>query len=352
MKIIEIKVPELGESITEATIAKWLKKKGDSVEKDEVLLELETDKVSQEIYALERGLLAEIFFQEGQDVKIGETLAHIQCSKEKKVKVNEIQKKNTDNNEPIFEVIVPSLGESITDATIGKWMKSLGQKVIKGEPLVEIETDKVTQELYAENNGVLQEILFAEEEEVKIGEIIAKIKVTDLFNDAKKNNMKIENQIITEEKKKSNFIDNQLDPTSIKRSGIGNKISLLDLKEFSNDFNFSPAAKKIIREKNLDVNKINISNNSNRITKSDILDNNLENTSFKHINDIPSNDTKKPLSKLRKSIASRLKEAQNTAAMLTTFNEIDMSKIIEIRKNYHLIVNNSFYSIRCTSDTY
>ena len=78
MKRVDILVPSLGESITEATISKWFKKKGDNVLKDEVILELETDKVSQEIYALENGSLIEIFFQEGEDVKIGDTLASIE----------------------------------------------------------------------------------------------------------------------------------------------------------------------------------------------------------------------------------------------------------------------------------
>ena len=78
MTKIEIKVPALGESITEATVAKWFKKKGDDVEKEEVLLELETDKVSQEIYALDKGILIDVMFDEGSDVKIGDTLGFIQ----------------------------------------------------------------------------------------------------------------------------------------------------------------------------------------------------------------------------------------------------------------------------------
>ena len=76
-----------------------------------------------------------------------------------------IENKNNNNKNSIKEVIVPSLGESITEAVIGKWIKSVGQEVAKGEPLVEIETDKVTQELYAEDNGVIKECLYQEQEE-------------------------------------------------------------------------------------------------------------------------------------------------------------------------------------------
>ena len=90
------------------------------------------------------------------------------------------------NKKSVSEVIVPSLGESITEATIGKWMKSLGQEVFKGEPLVEIETDKVTQELYAEDNGIIKELLFKEQEEVKIGEMIAILELKDTLVNSKK----------------------------------------------------------------------------------------------------------------------------------------------------------------------
>ncbi len=96
MKRVDILVPSLGESITEATISKWFKKKGDNVLKDEVILELETDKVSQEIYALENGSLIEIFFQEGEDVKIGDTLASIET-------LNKPELKNEEKNQTKFK---------------------------------------------------------------------------------------------------------------------------------------------------------------------------------------------------------------------------------------------------------
>ena len=165
MKKIEIRVPALGESITEATVAKWFIKKGELIKKDAVLLELETDKVSQEIYASESGVLEDIFFQEGEDVNIGDTLGVIDATTNEEAadKDQEKEKKieNKNNKNSIKEVIVPSLGESITEAVIGKWIKSVGQEVVKGEPLVEIETDKVTQELYAEDNGVIQNAFFS-----------------------------------------------------------------------------------------------------------------------------------------------------------------------------------------------
>ena len=169
-----------------------------------------------------------------------------------------IENKNNNNKNSIKEVIVPSLGESITEAVIGKWIKSVGQEVAKGEPLVEIETDKVTQELYAEDNGVIKECLYQEQEEVKIGEIIARIELKSDLENLKKvasTESKEEkgssaiNQIAKEEKLKPEILNSDLDPTAVKRTGIGNKVTLLDLVEFSNDLSFSPSAKKQLEKK-------------------------------------------------------------------------------------------------------
>ena len=351
MKKIEIQVPALGESITEATVAKWFIKKGEHIKKDAVILELETDKVSQEIYASESGILENIFFQEGEDVNIGDTLGVIDPTSEEATDTDQekekiIENKNNNNKNSIKEVIVPSLGESITEAVIGKWIKSVGQEVAKGEPLVEIETDKVTQELYAEDNGVIKECLYQEQEEVKIGEIIARIELKSDLENLKKvasTESKEEkgasaiDQIAKEEKLKPEILNSDLDPTAVKRTGIGNKVTLLDLVEFSNDLSFSPSAKKTIREKSKNIHNTISLQNSNIITQSDALNNiqalgKSENAILNEQSE--KTDVEKPLSKLRQSIASRLKQAQNTAAMLTTFNEIDMFKIISIRNKY------------------
>ena len=175
MSNLDVTVPSLGESITEAVIAKWLKKEGEIVNKDEVIAELETDKVTQEIYSPKTGIIKKIFFQEGEEVKIGETIVNIEEKNISEQLIEEIEVKNSNVSGEQNKIIVPSLGESISEALISKWMKSAGENVKKGEPIVELETDKVTQELYAESSGVLKEILFNEQEEVKIGETIGVI---------------------------------------------------------------------------------------------------------------------------------------------------------------------------------
>ena len=140
MSKIEIKVPALGESITEATVSKWIKQEGDNIKKDEAILELETDKVTQEIYAASSGVLEKIFFKEGEDVKIGDILADIGVN-DSKVESTKHEKflKSKDLEEKEVNIKVPSLGESITEAVISKWLKKEEMVVKKGEPIVEIE---------------------------------------------------------------------------------------------------------------------------------------------------------------------------------------------------------------------
>ncbi len=328
MSNIEIKVPSLGESITEATIAKWLKTEGEVVEKDQVIVELETDKVTQEIYAPLKCTISKIFFQENQDVKVGEIIAKVE-SIDEITETKEVNN-NINNSNQEANIYVPSLGESITEATIGKWIKNEGDKIKKGEPIVEIETDKVTQELYAENQGILKKIFFKVQEEVKIGEIIGVIEVNRAIQKKDEDILKVE---VEQPEENIHF---SLDPSTVKRSGKHNKINMNDLKEFIGDVSLSPSARRYINENEIDISNQAKLNTTGRLTKSDLIGSisNFSNNSLKEVQPKKLNDEIKPFSKLRQSISKRLKEAQNTAAMLTTFNEIDMKTVIQLRKKY------------------
>ena len=340
MSYIEIKVPALGESITEATIAKWLKSEGEVVEKDEVIVELETDKVTQEIYAPSKGSITEILFQEDQDVKVGQIIAKIESLEETKKSNQDVSglnqtkesNQNLNSSSEEFKIIIPALGESITEATIGKWIKNEGDNVNKGEPVVEIETDKVTQELYAEKQGKLKKIFFKDEEDVKIGETIGIIEIGQLAQ----KKIEISPNIEIEKKEIKKTID--LDPSTIKRSGRDNKININDLKEFIGDVSFSPSARRYINENDIEFSNYTELTNTGRLAKADFIENkSTNNISDKtSIEELPKklSDEIRPLSKVRQSIAKRLKTAQNTAAMLTTFNEIDMQNVMQLRKKY------------------
>ena len=339
MSNLDVTVPSLGESITEAVIAKWLKKEGEIVNKDEVIAELETDKVTQEIYSPKTGIIKKIFFQEGEEVKIGETIVNIEEKNIDEQKIEEKEVKNSNVSREQNKIIVPSLGESISEALISKWMKSAGENVKKGEPIVELETDKVTQELYAESSGVLKEILFNEQEEVKIGETIGIIDLIEHeTEDSNDGSDLVNTNEPTKDIKEETENEKYLDPTKIKRTSLNNKIGVNDLREFIQDVSLSPSARKFINESKNEINNLNTIATNGRVTKESFSNLKLEPglNAFSANENILSNstDVSKPLSKMRQSIAHRLKEAQNTAAMLTTFNEIDMGNVISLRAKY------------------
>ena len=209
------------------------------------------------------------------------------------------------------ELIVPTLGESITEATVSKWLKKIGEPFEIDEPLVEIETDKITVEVPAPSAGVLSKIKVKEGKDVSIGGvlgIISESKGTTPPKEKKQSQTKVVKEDTTKTKPDPNNQSN--------------------LKK---DSKLSPSVKKILEENNLDSSKVNSSREDGRLTKADVME---------HLNN-PSTNNKKstvgkeeivPMSKIRRTIATRLKEAQNTAAILTTFNEVDMSEIIKVRE--------------------
>ena len=209
------------------------------------------------------------------------------------------------------ELIVPTLGESITEATVSKWLKKIGEPFEIDEPLVEIETDKITVEIPAPSAGVLSKIKVKEGKDVSIGGVLGIISESDGTTSPR-------------EKKKSQTKVVKEDTTKTKPDPNNQS----NLKK---DSKLSPSVKKILEENNLDSSKVNSSREDGRLTKADVME---------HLNN-PSKNNKKstverekivPMSKIRRTIATRLKEAQNTAAILTTFNEVDMSEIIKVRE--------------------
>ncbi len=163
----DVIMPQMGESIVEGTITKWLKKLGDRVEKDEALLEISTDKVDAEIPSPVAGVLSEIRFAEGTTVRVNTVLAVI--GGEAAAAPEVVQ------SGPGTDVVMPQMGESIFEGTITKWLKKVGDKVEKDEPLFEISTDKVDAEIPAPIAGVLTEIKVLEGATVTINTVVAVI---------------------------------------------------------------------------------------------------------------------------------------------------------------------------------
>ena len=209
------------------------------------------------------------------------------------------------------ELIVPTLGESITEATVSKWLKKIGESFEVDEPLVEIETDKITVEVPAPSAGVLSEIKVKEGKDVNIGGVLGIIGEIDATTPSKEKKQLPEEEVSKENKKTKVVSNNQ--------------------NNLTNDPKLSPSVKKILEENNLESSKIKSSREDGRLTKADVLEH-LKNPSKNNNKSSMEREEIVPLSKIRRTIATRLKEAQNTAAILTTFNEIDMSEIINVRE--------------------
>jgi len=211
----------------------------------------------------------------------------------------------------IIEIKVPALSESVAEATLLSWHKKIGESINRDENLIDIETDKVVLELPSPDDGVLIEVIKNDGDTVIAGEVIAKIDTdAKIKSDAKNTNS-----------------NGQTSDTQISNTSEPEKVLM-------------PAAAKIAREKNIDVNKIEGSGKAGRITKEDILK--TDSNSTKDKSSVAGNavvtgergEQRVPMSRLRKRIAERLIESQSTAAILSTFNEVNMGPVIQLRKKY------------------
>ena len=207
-----------------------------------------------------------------------------------------------------MELIVPTLGESITEATVSKWLKKVGDSFEADEPLVEIETDKITLEVPAPSAGSISEIKVHEGADVNIGGVLA------LLGD----------------KKNQNESSTLKKPVTEKTAKEATKEEIVSTSNNEESHKLSPAVKKLINENDLDSDKIISSRSDGRLTKSDVF-NFMNNASTTEKTSKEREEVVK-MSKIRKTIATRLKESQNTAAILTTFNEVDMSEIMKVRE--------------------
>ena len=279
---LDVKVPAAGESITSANVAKWHKKNGESVTKGEILVTLETDKVSNELEAASDGVL-EILIGEGEEVTIGTVIARISGESAAAAAAAPVPALTPVAVETggIVELRVPSAGESITSANVAKWRKKDGEQVVMGEVLVTLETDKVSNELEAAASGRLK-IITPEGEEVSIGTVIATIDTSVTGNAAPAALMPTPAVVST--------------PVPTVATPSIAQPALASVKP-----DFSAPASPVER-----VSPVAISDGRT---------------------------TRKKMSMLRRKIATHLVNAQQTAAILTTFNEVDMSAVMDLRKD-------------------
>ena len=237
-------------------------------------------------------------------------------------------------------IIVPVLGESITEATVSKWLKKSGDKINADEPIVELETDKVNLEVPSPINGILSEIKSKEGETVQVGGllgVISSVENEDIqLQETDKKSEETSNIVSFEKNKPSEpeIFDEKKDDTPLILNEEPLKLTeeIQKEKASNNNINLSPAVRKIIEEKSIDISKIQGTGKGGRVLKGDLINLMSSKPSPNQRKLEKGQEERVKMSRLRQTIAKRLKEAQNSAAMLTTFNEVDMSEIIQMRK--------------------
>jgi 2-oxoglutarate dehydrogenase E2 component (dihydrolipoamide succinyltransferase) len=250
------------------------------------------------------------------------------------------------------KILVPVLGESITEATVAKWLKNKGDDVKIDEPIVELETDKVNLEVPSAVNGILTEISAKDGDVVKVGAVLGSIDENHNQSDEKEIKKIIpkteENNVVNldvDKKNQSSKIFNDEDnsknsdealltltdeaePLILTNEIKKEKVSTTkDIKE-----TYSPAVRKMVVENNIDIEKVQGSGKDGRILKGDLIDVMGVSPKSSDRKIKYGQEERIKMTRLRQTIAKRLKQAQENAAMLTTFNEVDMTNIIEMRK--------------------
>ena len=238
----------------------------------------------------------------------------------------------------IEKIVVPVLGESITEATVSKWLKKEGDNVEVDEPIVELETDKVNLEVPSPISGVLTEISSKDGSVVEVGALLGSVSENgsgspkDHIIEKIKPTKKKENVIVLEEKKKEPIIDEE--KTQERPLVLTDEVKDEDeLEKQGEQETLSPAVRKIVAENNIDINSVKGSGKDGRVLKGDLIN-------LMGVNPPPSErkikygqEERIKMTRLRQTIAKRLKQAQENAALLTTFNEVDMSNVMNMRKD-------------------
>ncbi|MDY8110714.1 2-oxoglutarate dehydrogenase complex dihydrolipoyllysine-residue succinyltransferase [Fulvimarina sp. 2208YS6-2-32] len=364
----EIKVPTLGESVSEATIGQWFKKVGDHVEQDETLVELETDKVTVEVPAPAAGVLQEIVVKEGETVEVGALIGTIgegegagdtassEATERPSGKANEAaassgsggygdeSQSDTQDSEQggskseakggasLTKVVVPSAGESVTEATVGTIFKKVGDTVAVDEALLELETDKAAQEVPSPVAGVIRELAVSEGDEVKVGALLMKIE-----DGASGGSSRDGSGSAVANRSPEGANQNSDAPARGDKGGEAEGSSRPP----------APSARKMMAENDMSADKVTGSGRDGQILKGDVLEavsraapsspQETPKAAPQRAASAPDESAREErvkMTRLRQTIAKRLKSAQDTAAMLTTFNEVDMTATMEMRKKY------------------
>jgi pyruvate dehydrogenase E2 component (dihydrolipoamide acetyltransferase) len=345
----EVVMPQMGESITEGTLTKWLKKPGDTVARDEPLFEISTDKVDAEIPSPGAGVLGEIKVQEGATVTVGTVVCTIEeggaaaapaaatpAAKEDTVTPAAAATAARDvaaaeeataplASGPGTEVLMPQMGESITEGTLTKWLKKIGDTVARDEPIFEISTDKVDAEIPSPVAGVLTEIKVQEGQTVTVSSVVAVIGGASAGATAPVA------KPVAAAPAAALATPPPTPPAASASAG--------------EPLRSSPLVRKIAKENNVDLTTIPGTGAAGRITKQDILGH-LEGGALAAAKPAapaaakpaapaaatPQPGDLVPMTKMRAIIAKRMVESKATSAHVHTVFKVDMTRIVKLRE--------------------
>ncbi|QYO65572.1 2-oxoglutarate dehydrogenase, E2 component, dihydrolipoamide succinyltransferase [Leptolyngbya sp. 7M] len=386
---VEVVMPQMGESITEGTVSKWLKSVGDKIEKDEPILEISTDKVDAEVPSPSAGTLLEIRHQEGETVEVGTVLAMIGAEGEAvtPAPATQIQSPDptpaptsmslTEPEAPVYdnveavsstpasageavssspeatEVVMPQMGESITEGTVSKWLKSVGDDIEKDEPILEISTDKVDAEVPSPAAGKLLAINVNEGETVEVGAVLALVGAEGAASTSKPPAVSAETESPSLTQPGSAPAPMPVAVTATTNGGKGNA-SVDELRRTRS----SPLVRNIAKEHGIDITRIPGSGISGRVTKKDILsfietgaalrpeDLLKKGVAAPTISSQPAQrseysapsviasagDRVEKMSVMRKKIAEHMTYSKHTSAHVTSVYEIDMTNVAKFRE--------------------
>ncbi|HAP36725.1 MAG TPA: 2-oxoglutarate dehydrogenase, E2 component, dihydrolipoamide succinyltransferase [Bacteroidetes bacterium] len=362
MSLVDVIMPQMGESIAEGTISKWHKKVGDKIAKDETLLEISTDKVDSEIPSPAAGIVAELLFQETTTVGVHTIIARINTDANATVSatpsapvpvVPKVEAKpipaaavstaatTVSHSGNLVDVIMPQMGESIAEGTITKWHKKVGDKIGKDETLLEISTDKVDSEIPSPAAGILAEILFPEQTTVGVNSVIAR-----LTTDA---NAKISSSaptpvptVVTQ-------------PAFVQSASV--QQSIVSQPQTSDRF-FSPLVLNIARTEGVSMSELEAipgTGSNNRVSKNDILayvegkksGKSVPVSQYKPSAPVPSYSAPKPaapitypagrveiikMDTMRKAISEHMVRSKHTSAHVGSVSEADLTSIVKFRE--------------------
>jgi 2-oxoglutarate dehydrogenase E2 component (dihydrolipoamide succinyltransferase) len=391
---VEVVMPQMGESITEGTVSKWLKKVGDKIEKDEAILEISTDKVDAEVPSPGAGTLLEIRHQEGETVEVGTVLAMIGAEgeaaapsgpqsavssqpaaapevaptpepvieKAQAAPADASNSVNSENSANSTEVVMPQMGESITEGTVSKWLKAVGDTIEKDEALLEISTDKVDAEVPSPAGGKLLEIKVKEGETVEVGSVLALVGAAGAApatTSAPKAPTAAATPASAPATPKPEPQVLQVTPAAMPEPTNGGANGSKDVDELRRTKS-SPLVRNIAKEHGVDITRIPGSGLSGRVTKKDILSfietgaalrpqdllktgaampaakpqtQPLAKPTFKAPEAEPmAGDRVEKMSVMRKKIAEHMTFSKQTSAHVTSVYEIDMTNVARFRE--------------------